>query len=233
MFGEDILEARWRPLEAPHHSITPQAMVGGGSPIFPGVISRAHGGFLVMDEFLEYHPMVLEALREPIESGYIIHARRGDRLRFPANFQLIATSNLCPCGKLNPVPNATIHRDCRIRLNRCASVLRRLSGPIMDRFDILQITNSWLHRGERISWLKIRDTVDAARAFRQQRGVVKDILPDWLRDLGHSHRRSQSLLRVARALADLRESPAIESTDFQQAYERVVVPMEALRQYFA
>jgi magnesium chelatase family protein len=92
----------WRPNVVVHHSITPLAMTGGGSQIRPGEITRAHGGTLIMDELLEFKTGVQDAIREPLESCEIEIARQGKHVRMPANFQLIATSNLCRCGNYVP-----------------------------------------------------------------------------------------------------------------------------------
>jgi len=224
MFGEQALERKWRPWECPHHSITPLAMIGGGVPLFPGVISRAHGGLLVMDEFLQFDSHVLEALREPIENGYVEHARKGDRQRFPANFQLIGTTNLCACGKLAP----NYRPDCsRVK---CRAVCDRLSGPIMDRFDLLILSHDWVRKAVRIPWLMITNRAHELREFRLKRGSDSQVIPEWVHDLEISHRRRRSLLRVARGLADLRRSPTVEQEDYKEAFQKVVPPMEALRQ---
>jgi magnesium chelatase family protein len=235
LFGEDVLSAGWRPFEKPHHSITPPAMIGGGSPLFPGVISRAHGGVLLMDEFLEFDAEVLEALREPIERGVIEHARRGERVRYPAAFQLVATTNLCPCGKLNPEPpdGRPVGRQCSLSLGRCRSVCGRLSGPLMDRFDLVVLSHKWLLRGPRVSFTEVRRRVAQSRAFARTRGEVLPTLPTWVRELELSHRRRNSLLRVARALADRAGRPGIDDEYFHQAMGWVESPMAHITQLFA
>ncbi len=232
MFGEEVWETRWRPFEQPHHTLTPQAMIGGGSPIEPGVISRAHGGVLLMDEFLEFHPQVLEALREPIEHGRIELARVGARMRFPARFQLIATTNLCICGKLNPLGN----RNCGYNLARCRSVLGRMSGPILDRFDLMSLSHEWVGKGSKWSVEDMRAKLDRMAEFRASRsGVPEDAddIPSWLKELPLGYRRWRSLRRVARGLADMDASVEIESRHFSQAYEQVITPIQKLREVFA
>lgn len=232
VFGDEILDNTWRPYEAPHHLTTPQAIVGGGSPIAPGIISRAHGGLLMMDEFLEFHPNVLEALREPIESGVIEIARKGVRERLPARFQLVATTNLCICGRLNPSREKLV--TCSHSLGRCRSVCFRLSGPLMDRFDVLLFSHTWLGRGiRRVSTLEVRNMIDRMAAFAAERGPVESSIPDWLGDLELSHRRAQSLLKVARGLADLDGSVRILDHHFQSASNIVITPMEDLKKLFA
>ena len=230
MFGDEALEQRWRPCEQPHHTITPQAMVGGGLPMQPGVISRAHGGMLVMDEFLEFHPYVLESLREPMESGVIEIARKGTRERWPARFQLVATTNLCPCGRLNP---AAI-MGCKYSLTRCRSVCFRLSGPLMDRFDVLLFSHKWLNHGiKRVSILEVQKTIERLSGFASSRGEVLYTIPEWIDKLEFSHRRRRSLLRVARGLADLEESKKTLDSHFEEAYQLVISPMDSLKRLFA
>ncbi len=230
-FGDEIFESAWRPLEQPHHTITPQAMIGGGLPLEPGVITRAHGGVLIMDEFLHFHPQVLEALREPIESGFIDLARKGTREKFPADFQLIATTNLCPCGKLNPA--AIKKEDCNYNLIRCKSTTMRLSGPLLDRFDLLSLTHEWLKRGEKVSLPEVVDRVAEARDFARSRTEEPEELPEWTEDFALSHRRRRSMARVARGLADLEGSEKIYGRHTQEAFALVVTPMHKLREIFA
>jgi magnesium chelatase family protein len=236
IFGDEIWESRWRPIEEPHHTLTPLAMIGGGSPLEPGVISRAHGGVLVMDEFLEFHPQVLEALREPVEHGRIELARVGQRQRFPARFQLVGTTNLCICGKLNPLGN----RKCGYSLARCRSTLGRLSGPVLDRFDMMCLSHEWSGKGERWEFERMLTEVQALSDFASGRGAgaetaedVMSEIPEWVKELPLGYRRWRSLRRVARGLADMERCGTLESRHFSQAYELVVTPMQKLREVFA
>ena len=93
------------PFIAPHHSTPPLSMIGGGSPLFMGEISKAHSGILFLDEYLEFQYKVQEALREPIEKGEICISRKGNGMFFPARFMLVAATNLCPCGSYIPGEN--------------------------------------------------------------------------------------------------------------------------------
>jgi len=229
LFGDEVLDSAWRPLEQPHHTITPQAMIGGGLPLQPGVISRAHGGLLVMDEFLHFHPQVLEALREPVESRYVELARSGARERFPADFQLVATTNLCPCGKLNP---AATSLNCPYSLLRCRSVAARLSGPVLDRFDFLSLSHEWLGAGRLVPMQEILERLAAAQKFREGRPASPGA-PEWTSQIGLSHRRRQSMAKVARGLADLEGSMKVRGRHTQEAFEIVVTPMNLLREIFA
>lgn len=228
-FGEEILQSRWCPLEQPHHTITPQAMIGGGLPPSPGVITRAHGGVLLMDEFLHFHPQVLESLREPIESGYVEIARKGSREKFPAAFQLVATTNLCPCGKMNPLK---CNKDCPLGIIRCRSSIFRLSGPILDRFDLLSLTHEWTSSGPRMGLEEILSQIEGARQFAATRPAGGPGNTDWMLECDLSHRRRNSIARVARGIADLGRSATVEPHHVSEAFEMVVTPMRKLREIF-
>jgi magnesium chelatase family protein len=124
---------RWaeRVLRCPHHSASPVALVGGGSPPRPGEISQAHHGVLFLDELPEFQRAALEALREPMETGRISISRATRRADFPARFQLVAAMNPCPCGHLgSPL------RACRCTPDLVARYQGRLSGPLLDRLDL-------------------------------------------------------------------------------------------------
>jgi len=125
--------ARWgaRPFRAPHHSASGAAMVGGGNLPRPGEISLAHHGVLFLDELPEFDRDVLEALREPLESGRISIARAARQAQFPARFQLLAAMNPCPCGHCGSPAGR-----CRCTPERIARYRGRVSGPLADRIDI-------------------------------------------------------------------------------------------------
>ncbi|MEO0959754.1 MAG: ATP-binding protein, partial [Pseudomonadota bacterium] len=123
--------AQARPFRQPHHSASRAAMVGGGPRVGPGQISLAHQGVLFLDELPEFDRDVLEALREPLETGELVIARAGNHITYPARFQLIAAMNPCRCGYL-----ADASRACN-QAPRCGEKYQnRLSGPLLDRFDI-------------------------------------------------------------------------------------------------
>jgi hypothetical protein len=151
-----------------------------------------------MDEFLEFHPQVLEALREPVEHGRIELARVGQRQRFPARFQLVGTTNLCICGKLNPLGN----RKCGYSLARCRSTLGRLSGPVLDRFDMMCLSHEWSGKGERWEFERMLTEVQALSDFASGRGAgaetaedVMSEIPEWVKELPLGYRRWRSLRR--------------------------------------
>lgn len=120
-----------RPFRAPHHSSSEVAILGGGNPPRVGEITLSHRGVLFMDEFPEFHRNVLESLRQPLEQGEITIQRARYALTLPARFTLIAAANPCPCGYYNDP-----ERECVCTPSQIASYRRKLSGPLMDRFDI-------------------------------------------------------------------------------------------------
>ncbi len=121
-----------RPFRAPHHTASAVALVGGGSDPRPGEISLAHHGVLFLDELPEWDRRVLEVLREPLETGVIHISRAARQSTFPAQFQLVAAMNPCPCG---------FHGDprgrCRCSPDRIARYRARVSGPLLDRIDLV------------------------------------------------------------------------------------------------
>jgi magnesium chelatase family protein len=119
------------PFRAPHHTSSNVALVGGGRSPKPGEISLAHRGILFLDELPEYGRLVLESLREPLESGVICISRASFQVSFPAKFQLIAAMNPCPCGFAgSPTQQCTCNPEKILRY------LGRLSGPLLDRIDM-------------------------------------------------------------------------------------------------
>jgi magnesium chelatase family protein len=122
---------RTRPFQEPHHTASTAAIIGGGRTAKPGQISLAHNGVLFLDEFPEFPPSVLETLRQPIETGEVIVARANAHVKYPCRFMLIAAANPCKCGYL-----ADAARACA-RVPICGDeYMGRISGPLMDRFDL-------------------------------------------------------------------------------------------------
>jgi magnesium chelatase family protein len=122
---------RTRPFQEPHHTASTAAIIGGGRTAKPGQISLAHNGVLFLDEFPEFPRAVLETLRQPIETGEVIVARANAHVKYPCRFMLVAAANPCKCGYL-----ADATRACA-RVPICGEEYRgRISGPLMDRFDL-------------------------------------------------------------------------------------------------
>jgi magnesium chelatase family protein len=125
--------ATWahRPYRAPHHTASAVALVGGGGDPRPGEISLAHHGVLFLDELPEWDRRVLEVLREPLESGVIHISRAARQATFPAQFQLVAAMNPCPCGWLGHASGR-----CHCTAEQIARYRARVSGPLLDRIDL-------------------------------------------------------------------------------------------------
>ena len=124
---------KWlRPFRAPHHSASAAGLLGGGNPPRPGEISLAHRGVLFLDELPEFDRRSLAALRQVLEERQIVIARARHSCVFPAHFQLVAAANPCPCGWLG-----SEQRDCRCDEGRVARYQERISGPLIDRIDLL------------------------------------------------------------------------------------------------
>ncbi|MBP7189892.1 MAG: YifB family Mg chelatase-like AAA ATPase [Rickettsiaceae bacterium] len=162
---------RSRPFRAPHHSCSMAAMVGGGvgKRVKPGEISLAHNGILFLDELPEFPSSVIESLRQPIETGNVLISRSNSHVQYPANFQVIAAMNPCKCGYLNDSSKACT------RAPKCGSDYQmRISGPILDRFDIhIEVQDVDIHmiknspQGETSKDIAAR--VRAARDLQQER----------------------------------------------------------------
>lgn len=162
---------RQPPFRAPHHTASKAALVGGGSgnPV-PGEVSLAHRGVLFLDELAEFPRSHLDTLRQPLEEGIVSVARRGTTVDFPASFQLLAATNPCPCG---------FHGDRR-RPCDCRPALRgryraRVSGPLLDRFDLIvrvgRVEEGEYSGPEGEPSAKVAERVELARAAQLERGV--------------------------------------------------------------
>ncbi|MCM1028751.1 MAG: YifB family Mg chelatase-like AAA ATPase [Pseudoflavonifractor sp.] len=158
-----------RPFRAPHHTISPVALVGGGSNPHPGEISLAHNGVLFLDEFPEFPRTVLEVLRQPLEDRHISISRARYSIDYPAGFMLVASMNPCPCGYYNHPT-----KECSCPPGAVAKYLSRISGPLLDRIDlqveILPVAFDELaHAAPGEPSASIRERVCRARAIQQQR----------------------------------------------------------------
>jgi len=122
---------RQRPFRCPHHTTSQVGLIGGGSNPRPGEISMAHRGVLFLDEFPEFGRGSLEALRQPLEDGFITVSRAIGSVVFPAQIMLIAASNPCPCGFLGDPK-----KECKCNIHQISNYQKKLSGPVMDRIDI-------------------------------------------------------------------------------------------------
>ena len=228
-----------RPFRSPHHTASAVALVGGGNPPRPGEISLAHQGVLFLDELPEFDRKVLETLREPLESGRIHIARAARHAEFPAEFQLIAAMNPCPCGH-----QGSPSGRCRCTPDQVARYRGRLSGPLLDRID-LQIEvpalagDVLLTRPEGEASAVVRERVAAAldRQHRRQgkanarlgaQEVDSHCAPDaegtaLLRQamarLALSARAWHRILKVARTVADLAGSEPVRAAHVAEAIQ--------------
>lgn len=129
--GFDVSTWRQRPFRSPHHTCSQVALIGGGTTPAPGEVSLAHNGVLFLDELPHFQKHTLEVLREPLENREVTISRASAMSRFPANFQLIAAMNPCPCGNYGDVRS-----DCICRIDHVEKYLQKISGPLLDRIDL-------------------------------------------------------------------------------------------------
>lgn len=231
----------WRrpPFRAPHHTASQVALVGGGNPPRPGEISLAHQGVLFLDELPEFGKHVLETLRQPLESGSICISRAAIQTEFPAQIQLIAAMNPCPCGQWgNPEAN------CLCTPDRISRYLAKLSAPLLDRID-MQVHVSALPHEELVKpnlnppfeSLRIREQVYSLRGKQIGRqGCInahlnsKDceavcalgdeeraFLTEVMMKLKISARAYQRLLKVSRTIADWHDKDRVDLSSLKQA----------------
>ncbi len=231
-----------RPFRTPHHTVSPVALVGGGSSPRPGEISLAHNGILFLDEFPEFSRPVLEVLRQPLEDRAITVARAKYTVTYPASFMLVASMNPCPCGYYGHPAKL-----CTCTPGQVSRYMSRISGPLLDRID-LQVEIQPVAFDEMAvatpseSSMSIRDRVVAARAVQQARyrneegiycnaqmnsrllhkyawpddkGLAK--LKERMEKLGMSARAFDRILRVARTIADLDCCEKVESRQISEA----------------
>jgi magnesium chelatase family protein len=227
--GSALLEAR--PFRAPHHSVSPAGLLGGGPNVRPGEISLAHHGVLFLDELLEFPRAVLESLRQPLEDRRITVVRVRRAVTFPADFMLIAALNPCPCGH-----SGSRVRTCTCSLAAIAAYRSRLSGPLLDRIDLhVEVPalpyQELAHAAPGEPTETVRARVVAARERQQARGPRTNarlsgaalakaapldaaghaLLERAVTRLGLSARAITRIRRVARTIADLDASPTVRA----------------------
>lgn len=237
MQGLDLQQWGVRPFRAPHHTASGAALVGGGGQPRPGEISLAHHGVLFLDELPEYDRHVLEVLREPLESGRITISRAARQADFPARFQLVAAMNPCPCGYLGDA-----ERRCSCTQEQVRRYRARVSGPLIDRIDLHIEVPRLAHRvlrgdiaeessaivGERVCAARDRQLQRAGKANSalsvpeiERHCALSDsnyqLLERALERLGLSPRAYHRILKVARTIADLVDSPTIQTAHLTEA----------------
>jgi magnesium chelatase family protein len=206
----DLAQWRRRPFRAPHHTASAVALVGGGSNPRPGEISLAHNGVLFLDELPEFSRHVLEVLREPMESGQILISRAARQSTFPAQFQLVAAMNPCPCGYAG-APR------CQCTPDQVQRYRSRISGPLLDRIDLcveVPPVRARVLRARRQSLMRAgRPNAEISTRELERDCALGPSERRWfeqaLERLGLSARAYHRILRVARTIADLDGGAAV------------------------
>jgi magnesium chelatase family protein len=228
-----------RPFRSPHHTASARALIGGGSPPRPGEVTRAHRGVLFLDELGEFRRDALEALRQPLEDGWVSLARAGRAVTLPCRFQLVAASNPCPCGQ-GPESG-----ECDCPRSTVSRYQAKLSGALADRIDLFlrvgRPSSEALADGEGERSAPVRARVEAARRHQADRlGAGRcnaEMAPSELRGLarlgrgaaaklasGHerlglSGRGWDRVIRVSRTIADLAGSEEVEAPHVDEALQ--------------
>ena len=232
-----------RPFRAPHHTVSPTAVSGGGTVPRPGEISLAHNGVLFLDELPEFRKDVLEVLRQPLEDGEVTVSRVAGTETFPANFMLVCAMNPCKCGWYGH-PSGR----CRCTANEVRAYHSRISGPLLDRIDIIVEApaleyEELKNRAPAESSAEIKLRVNAAREIQQRRFAGSDITSNAgmgtkalntycvltleCEELMHSAfdrmgltaRSYDRILRVARTIADLEGAEDIDPMHIAEAIQ--------------
>ncbi len=234
---------RTRPFRSPHHTISHAGLVGGGNWPHPGEISLAHRGVLFLDEFPEFGTRTLEVLRQPLEDKVVTISRAQGTLTFPANFQLVAAMNPCPCGYFGDPTHA-----CTCAPAAVTKYQRRISGPLLDRIDIhvevprvdyeklsdarlgessaairTRVEHARQTQRERFSGTALTANADMHPAQVRQYCVLDDPCRNLMRaamnQLQLSARAYHRILKLARTIADLAESAAISPVHLAEALQ--------------
>ena len=230
-----------RPFRSPHHTASQISLMGGGPHARPGEVSRAHNGVLFLDELPEYRRDVLEALRQPMEDGFITITRVGAHSTYPCNFMLVCSMNPCPCGNYG-----SRTQPCRCSQSEIRRYLNRVSGPLLDRVD-MHVEVETID-ADRIADLtdeepsaSIRARVEQARDVQRSRYArepfscnarlnartlnrycametdARQVLKLASDQMGLSNRAYSRILKVARTIADLAGSETIGAAHVAEA----------------
>ncbi len=232
-----------RPFRSPHHTISDAGLIGGGAHPKPGEVSLAHNGVLFLDELPEFKKNVLEVLRQPMENGSVTISRAAISLVYPARFMLVAAMNPCPCGYLGDP-----QKECTCNLNEIVRYRSKISGPLLDRMDIVvevspvkyrdlsseysgesskeiqqRVINAREHQLRRFKGKKIHSNSQmSSRDIKKFCKIESDserILELAVDRLGLSARGYHRILKVARTIADLANSERIEPAHISEAIQ--------------
>ncbi len=236
---------RNRPFRSPHHSITPQALIGGGSKGLPGEISLSHNGVLFLDEFAEFDRHCIEVLRQPLEDGVVQISRVKGKHFYPARFMLVAAMNPCPCGNMYESVG-----KCKCSSSAMMKYRGRISGPLLDRIDIQLIVRSvrsgdlvFSKEGQEEPSRTIAERVKRARLIQMERyrangesfftnaaitpsrlatycrlsTICRRVIDAFVSRNGVSARGYTRILKIARTIADLNGDERINETHLSEA----------------
>ncbi|MES2204828.1 MAG: YifB family Mg chelatase-like AAA ATPase [Pseudomonadota bacterium] len=239
LYYQDDPQGWWnRPFRSPHHNASTPALVGGGNPPKPGEISLAHNGVLFLDELPEFQRNVLEALRQPLESGCVTISRAKQQLTFPAKFQLVAAMNPCPCGYYGDLDHT-----CRCTPQQIVRYQNKLSGPLLDRIDlhvdVPRVTYHDLHKKEEnsVTSKEMREKITRAhkKQYTRQQHLNARLSSKALEQYGAlsmqeeqfflttcerlklSMRSAKKIVKIARTIADLEDQDNIQQAHLMEA----------------
>lgn len=232
-----------RPFRAPHHTISPKSLIGGGLIPKPGEISLSHYGVLFLDELPEFNRSTLEVLRGPLEDGIVSISRVNSSFTYPCKFMFVASMNPCPCGYYG-----SKEKECTCTEQAISKYMGKISGPLLDRIDIqIEVTGvkyQKLESNNKIESSKdIQKRVNVARQIQRERykdekiysnseltpkliekycqidEESKKILQTAFEKLGFSARAYGRILKVARTIADLAGSTQINKSHIAEAIQ--------------
>lgn len=218
----------WYPLVSPHQSASKAAFIGGGAQLYMGEVERAQGGVLMLDELLEFKPEVIELLRGPMVGEKLRLVRANSERDIESRFQVIATTNLCPCGLWTPEKN---NLTCRFSRIKCTKYLEKLSGPLLDRFGLLMFTNKKVHRT--VSGI---DVLKRIEKYNQNKSKISLCLSEKINEIKNiyyeevSTRRWNYLLAVAAIYALEKEQKFITQEELFKSEKWTLRPFELLSQ---